>query len=222
MRDWLGRRSFARYPIVVPVLYATKRLDPVRSGAGWTANLSEGGACLEFSDPIDASTHLALVLRTDQDRVSMEGRVVWTKSLGPENGTIHGLAFERTSPDQDRALKDLLRRKGMVWQGVVRIPADLPVICHLKGQPRSLHQGRTENVSRGGLSLRLHLVVPTGTNLEVTLQTAHGHLSTEGTIVRVEPLEAQIPGEPIRHGFRFTEIRSPAVMALSRVMAEAE
>ena len=220
MRDWLGRRAFARYPIVVPVLYATKSPEPVRSGAGWTCNLSEGGACLELSDRIDPSTHLALVLRTDQDRVSMEGRVVWTKQLGPENGTIHGVAFDRTSPDQHQALKDLLRRKGMVWKGVVRIPVDLPVICRPKGQPRSLHQGRTENVSRGGLSLRLYLVVPTGTHLEVTLQTAQGHLPTEGTIVRVEPLEAQIPGEPIRHGFRFTEIRPPAVMALSRVLAE--
>jgi len=221
MRDWLGRRAFARYPIVVPVLYTNKRLEPARSGAGWTCNLSEGGACLEFSDPIDLSTHVSLVLRTDQDRLSMDGRVVWTKSFGPENGTIHGLAFDRASPDQHQALKDLLRRKGMVWQSVVRIPADLPVICHPKGQPRSLHQGRTENVSRGGLSLRLHLVVPTGTHLQVTLQTAHGQLPTEGTIVRVEPLEAQIPGEPIRHGFRFTEIRPPAVMALSRVLAEA-
>jgi hypothetical protein len=150
----------------------------------------------------------------------MDGRVVWSKSLGPENGTVHGLAFDRVSPDQHQSLKELLRRKGMVWQGVIRIPADLPVICHPKGQPRSLHQGRTENVSRGGLSLRLHLVVPTGTHLEVTLQTPHGQLPTAGMIVRVEPLEAQIPGEPIRHGFCFTEIRPPALMALSRVLAE--
>jgi hypothetical protein len=221
MRDWLGRRAFARYPIVVPILYATNRIDPVRSGAGWTCNLSEGGACLELPDPIDPSTHLALVLRTDHDRVSMEGRVVWTKSLGPENGTIHGVAFDRASSGQHQALKDLLHRKGMVWRAVVRVPIEIPVICHPKGQPRSLHQGRTENVSRRGLCLRLHLVIPAETLLEVTLHTAHGHIVVEGMIVRVEPLEAQIPGQPIRHGFRFTEIRTPAVMALSRVLAEA-
>jgi len=220
MRDWLGRRAFARYPIVVPGLYATENPGPGRSGAGWTCNLSEGGACLELPDPIDPSTHLALVLRTDQDRLSMDGRVVWAKSLGPENGTIHGVAFDRASPDQHQALRNLLHRKGMVWRAVVRVPIEIPVICHPKGQPRSLHQGRTENVSRRGLCLRLHLVIPAETLLQVTLHTAHGHLVAEGMIVRVEPLEAQIPGEPIRHGFRFTEIRPPTVMALSRVLAE--
>jgi hypothetical protein len=40
-------------------------------------------------------------------------------------------------------------------------------------------------------------------------------------IVRVEPFDAQIPGEPIRHGFRFTEIRSSTAMTLGRVLAEA-
>ncbi len=221
MRDWLGRREFPRYPIVVPVLYTIKSLEPVRSGAGWTCNLSERGTCLELSDPIDPSTHLSLLHRTDQGRLSMEGRIVWTKQLGPANGMIHGVAFDRASPDQLRVLRDLLSRKGMVWRAVIRIPIELPVICHPRGQPRSLHQGRTENVSRRGLCLRLHLVVPPETLLEVTLNTAYGHLTAEGMIVRVEPFEAQIPGEPIRHGFRFTEIRSSTAMTLGRVLAEA-
>lgn len=221
MRDWLGRRAFPRYPVVVPVLYATKKGDPARSGAGWTCNLSEGGACLELSEQLDPSLPLSLLLRTDQGRVSMEGNVVWTKQLGAENGTIHGIAFNRAISDQHRVLRDLLSRKGMVWRAVVRVPIDLPVICHPKGQPRSLHQGRTENVSRRGLCLRLHLVIPPETPLEVTLQTAHGPLTAVGAIVRVEPLEAQIPGEPIRHGFRFTEIRSSTAMTLGRVLAEA-
>jgi hypothetical protein len=221
MRDWLGRRAFPRYPVVVPVLYATKKGDPAWSGAGWTRNLSEGGACLELSEHIDPSIPLSLLLRTDQGRVSVEGQVVWNKQLEPANGTIHGVAFDRVFSDRYRALRDLLNRKGMVWRAVVRVPIELPVICYPKGQPRSLHQGRTENISRRGLCLRLHLVIPPETPLEVTLQTAHGPLTADGAIVRVEPLEAQIPGEPIRHGFRFTEIRCSTAMTLGRVLAEA-
>jgi hypothetical protein len=109
----------------------------------------------------------------------------------------------------------------MVWRAVVRIPIELPVMCHPKGQPRSLHQGRTENVSRHGLCLRLHLAIPPDTPLEVTLTTAYGHLTAEGTIVRVDPLEAQIQGEPIRHGFRITEIGCATAMTLGRLLAEA-
>ncbi len=221
MRDWLGRRAFPRYPVVVPVLYATREGDPASSGAGWTCNLSEGGACLELSEHIDPSIPLSLHLRTDQGRLSVEGQVVWNKQLGPENGTIHGVAFDRAFSDRHRALRDLLDRKGVVWRAVVRVPIELPVMCHPKGQPRSIHLGRTENVSRRGLCLRLHLVIPPETPLEVTLQTAHGPITAEGAIVRVEPLEAQIPGEPIRHGFRFTQIRCSTAMTLSRVLAEA-
>ncbi len=220
MRDWLGRRAFTRYPIVVPNLFTAKDVDPVRSGAGWTCNLSEGGTCLELSEHLDPLTHVSLLLRTDQGRVSIEGQVVWTKQLGPEKGTIHGIAFDRAYSDQQRTLRDLLHRKGMVWRAVVRIPMELPAICHPKGQPRSLHQGRTENISRRGLCLRLHLVIPPETPLEITLTTAYGHLTAEGMIVRVEPLEAQIPGEPIRHGFRFTEIGCPTAMTLGRILAE--
>jgi hypothetical protein len=134
---------------------------------------------------------------------------------------IHGVAFTHAAPDQGQAVRDLLIRKRMAWQGIVRIPLDIPVSCQPKGQPRSLHHGRTENISRRGLSLRLPLVVPPGNLLEVTLHTAHGPLTAEGRIVRVEPLEAQIPGEPIRHGFHFTEINGSTGMTLARVLAEA-
>jgi hypothetical protein len=60
-----------------------------------------------------------------------------------------------------------------------------------------------------------------GTSLEVSLHTPHGRLTAEGMIVRVEPLEAQTPGEPIRHGFHFTDISHATQMTLGRVLAEA-
>jgi hypothetical protein len=134
---------------------------------------------------------------------------------------LHGVAFTRLERDPHQALRELLLRKRMVWQAVVRIPLELPVTYQLKGRPRSLHQGRTENVSRRGLALRLPVICPPGTSLEVTLHTPHGPLTVEGKVVRVEPLEAQTPGEAIRHGFHFGDISHTTEMLLGRVLAEA-
>jgi hypothetical protein len=221
MTDWLGRRKYARYPIVTPALYGLKGAEPVMAGAGWTRDLSEGGACLELPDRLEVSALIHLFLRTDQGGISIEGQVIWAEGPLQTGGVLHGVAFAQMVSGQHQAVRDLLFRKRMVWQAVVRIPLELPVTYQLKSQPRSLHQGQTENVSRRGLLLRLPLVYSPGTSLEVALHTPHGHLTAEGMIVRVEPLEAQTLGEPIRHGFHFTDISHAAQMALGRVLAEA-
>lgn len=221
MTDWLGRRKYPRYPIVIPFLYGLKGAGPVLAGAGWTRDLSEKGACLELPERLDASALIRLLIRTDQGSIAAEAEVVWTAESRLMEGIFHGVIFAQGSSAQRDALQDLLSRKMMVWQAVVRIPVELPVIFQLKGQPRSMNQGHTENVSRRGLSLRLPLVHPIGTLLEVTLQTPHGPIKVEGTIARVEPLDAQIQGKPIRHGFHFTDISHAAQMALGRVLAEA-
>lgn len=221
MTDWLGRRKCARYPIVVPLLYGSNGAEPVMMGAGWTRDLSEGGACLELPERLEVSAFVRLFLRTDQGSIATEVQVIWARESPLPDGTFHGVAFAHRVSAQHQALRELLARKQMVWQAVVRIPLELPVTFQFKGQPRSLNQGQTENASRRGLSLRLPLIYPPGTSLEVTLQTPHGPLKAEGTIVRVEPLDAQTPGERIRHGFHFTDISHAAQMALGRILAEA-
>ena len=221
MVDWLGRRKQARYPIVVPILYGPERSDLVVANAGWTRDLSEGGACVELSERLQASVLIRLLLRTDQGSIATQGQVIWVEGPLPTGGILHGVAFDRMVSTQQQAMREFLLRRRMVWRAVVRIPLELPVIYQLKGQSRSLHQGQTENVSRRGLLLRLPLVYSPGTLLEVTLHTPHGHLGAEGTIVRVEPLEAQIPGKPIRHGFHFTNISHETQTTLGRVLAEA-
>jgi hypothetical protein len=219
--DWLGRRKHARYPIVVPILYGPGGCESILAGAGWTRDLSEGGACLELPDRLEVSALTRLFLRTDQGGIATKGQVIWTEGPLQAGGILHGLVFTQMVSAQHQALRDLLLRKRMVWQAVVRIPMELSVTYQLRGQPRSLHQGQTENVSRRGLLLRLPLVYSPGTLLEVTLHTPHGPLPAEGTIVRVEPLEAQTPGEPIRHGYHFTDISHATQMTLGRVLAEA-
>ncbi len=222
MTDWLGRRKHARYPIVVPILYGPECSSAVLTGAGWTRDLGEGGACLELPERLEASVLIQLFLRTEQGGISTQGQVIWVEGPLQTGGILHGVSFIRMISAQSQAMQELLLRRRMVWRAVVRIPARIPVIYQIKGQPRSLHQGQTENVSRRGLLLRLPLAYPPGTSLEVTLHTPHGHLPAEGTIVRVEPLEAQRPGEPIRHGFHFTDISHATQTTLGRVLAETQ
>ena len=222
MTDWLGRRKHARYPIVVPILYAPECSDSVMASAGWTRDLSEGGACLELPEKLETSALIRAMLRTDQGSFETCGQVIWAEGPLQTGGTLHGVTFARMLPAQHQAVEGLLVRRRVVWRAVVRIPVELPVIYQLKGQPRSFHQGQTENVSRRGLLLRLPRVYSPGTTLEVTLHTPHGHLAAEGTVSRVEPLDAQTPGKPIRHGFHFTEISYATQTTLARVLAEAQ
>ncbi len=220
MTDWLGRRKHARYPIVVPILYGLDCSDSVLASAGWTRDLGEGGVCLELSERLEVSAPIRLFLRTDQGGFATQGQVIWAEGPLQTGGILHGVGFTRMVLAQHQAVRELLLRRRMVWRAVVRIPVQIPVIYQLKGQPRSLHQGQTENVSRRGLLLRLPLAYSHGTPLEVTLHTPHGHLTAEGMVVHVEPLQAQTPGEPIRHGFHFTDISHATQITLGRVLAE--
>lgn len=221
MPDWLGQRRVSRYPIVVAALYTLESLPPGGTGTGWTRDLSEGGACLELADRLEVSTSLRVLFRTDQGGITGAAQVIWVGEPDPTGGILHGMSFFRLAPGQREALRDLLLRRGRVWQAVVRVPLELPVTCQVKGQARPPLQGRTGNISRRGLALDLPLVIHPGTVLEVTLHTSHGPLAVDGTIVRVDPLDAQISGEPIRHGFQFTDISHATGMNLGRVLVEA-
>jgi len=99
------------------------------------------------------------------------------------------------------------------------MPLELTILYwHVKDSepPR---QGRTGDISRAGLLLRLPEALPSDTDLEVTLQTSQGPLTAEGTIVWVEKEEARTPGGLIRHGFRFTNIGWSSELALGHLLA---
>jgi hypothetical protein len=221
MTNWLGRRKYPRYPIVLPVRYETLAPDRPVLGAGWTKDLSEAGACLELLDQFEKSTALRLSLRTDVGRISLEAVVAWTGHPDDAGAILHGVTFHPPSTREGEALQDLLIRKRMLWRATVRVRVDLPVTCLAKSQSKSPFHGRTENVSRGGLYLRLPIRCATGTTLEVVLRTPVGPIKAEGTVVRVEPFDAQILGAPIGHGLQFTSIGASAQMELSRVLADA-
>lgn len=204
MPDRSEPRQFARYMITLPLLLKSEGSAPARVVVGWTRNLSEGGSCVELPERLQPQTPLIVRLQADHDIVEGEAQVVWAGDPAPAGeGIRQGLAFTRISPDQNQTLKAVLRSKGEKRQAGMRVPYEVSVTCQAKGRAESPVQGWTDNMSRGGILLRLPKVFPPEKVLELTLHTFYGPLTAEGAVVWVEPEERRIPGEPIRHGMRF-------------------
>jgi hypothetical protein len=220
--DWSVQRLFPRYLIQLPLLHRTRAPVPSQAGAGWTRNLSEGGACVELAERLSPRTPLGLLLRTDRGGIELEVQVVWAGEPSRSGGSIlHGVAFTHLLPDQLHALRDLIRFKGQVRNAGVRVPLEISVTCTLTGSGRPTFQGLTGDIGRGGLLLLLPEVVPAGSTMNVTLQTPNGPLTVEGAIVWVEPPAGRAVGPPFRHGFRFQTLRWSTSLSLGLFLAEA-
>lgn len=227
MPDWAVKRQLPRYPIQLPVLHQPGATTAGGGGAGWTRNLSEGGACVELDERLPVPTSLQLRLQTEQGAIDLEAQVVWEmpaqgdkRDRPTAGGVLHGVAFTRLAPDQLQALRTLLLFETEERRAGVRLPLDLAVSCEAKGAGGSQVEGRTGNISRGGLLLRLSQELSPGTVLEVTLQPTDGPVKAEGEIVWVEPPEKRTPGEPIRHGLRFTALGWSRSLSLALLLAK--
>jgi hypothetical protein len=225
MSKWPVERRFSRHPIQLPVLHDAVPPGSSRSRAGWTRDLSEGGACLELDERIPAPNLLHIRLQTEQGALEVEAQVVWeveAQERGEtDRGILHGVAFTHLSPDQLRALRALLLSHSQGRRPGARLSLDLPVTCQARDPAAVPLHGRTGNVSRGGLLLRLsHVLVP-GTSLRVTLDRPEGEVTAEGEIVWVEPPETRVSEEPIRHGMRFTALGWTRSLTLALLMTES-
>jgi len=207
-----------RYPMRLPFLHKPQAPAPVRAGVGWTRDLSERGACVELAEALQPQIPLCIRLQTDQGPIEAEAQVVWTGEFYPgRGGVLHGIAFTHLAPSQLRALAGLLLFKGDMREAGVRMPVDLPVTCLPKG-PAATYQGRTGNVSRGGLMLRLPERLPHRTELEVILHMSTGPVKAEGVIAWAGSPEGREPGAPIPHGFRFTSLNWSSSLALGLLL----
>ncbi len=219
------RRQFARYPIQLPVLYDAMSRGSTGRRAGWTRNLSEGGACLELDERLPVPSLLHIYLQMDRGAIEIEAQVVWeVKGRGHGEGgggILHGVAFTHLAPNKLQTLRDLFLSHGQERRAGIRLPLDLPVTCQPKNSAAGPLQGRIGNVSRGGLLLRLFHVLPPGTVLNLTLDRPHGRVTAEGEILWVESPESQTSGRPIRHGLRFTAIGWSRSLSLALLMTES-
>lgn len=214
------QRRFPRYTIVLPFLYEADASGSTSTGVGWTSNLSEGGACLELNEQLALATLLLLVLRTAEEEIELKAQVVWSAPVGgTERGFFHGVNFVAVPPDARRALRELLRTKGQVRNAGVRLPMELTVLCRRKGEPGESMRGRTGDISRAGMLLRLPRAIAAGTALEVTMQTSQGPLTAEGIVVWVRAAEGPAAGALIRHGFKFTNLSWTSELALGHLLA---
>jgi hypothetical protein len=220
MPDGLERRQFRRFPLQLPLLHKFKAPAPVRSGVGWTHNLSEGGACVELGERLMPQTPFWLRLQTDGGPIEIEAEVAWAGEPDATGGSVlHGVLFTQVAPDQLHPLHDLILFKGHMRHPKVRLPFDFPVTCQRKGLAAPAFQGRTRDISRGGVLLRLPQILPPDTALEFTLHTPIGPLTLEGTVIWVAPPEGRTPGGPIRHGLQFTALGGSKSLSLALLLA---
>jgi c-di-GMP-binding flagellar brake protein YcgR len=223
MAEFAVQRRFPRFPIKLPVLY--KVLEPMagKPGVGWTRDLSEGGACLELADRLGPATVLWILLRSDLGGLEMTAKVAWVGGqASAQGGVAHGVSFERVGPNQQEALRKLLmQHKVQLRQEGVRVPLEISVKCWPKGGTGQIVEGRTGDISRGGMLLHLPVAFPPPTVLKVSIPTPRGIVEAEGEIAWMEPLQGKAPGEIIRHGFRFTEISWPNQLTLGLLLAGA-
>ena len=209
-----------RYQIQLPLLY--KLGNPAsKFGVGWTRNLSEGGALVELDEHVQPDTPLHLSLRTDSGSIEIEARVAWAEAARQDGGDVlHNLEFTQMEPGHIQALCDLLLPLSMVPHAGVRLPLDIPVSCRHKGRQGPVVKGRTGDVDRRGLLLRLPQGIPPGTPLALTLHTTKGTVMVEGQVVWAEDQDAGKTTELFTHGVRFTSPSWSVSLAIGLLLAE--
>jgi hypothetical protein len=188
---------------------------------GWTRNLSEGGALVELDQHVQPDTPLHLSLRTDTGSIEIDTRVTWAEPARQDGGDVlHNLEFTQIDPGHLQALCDLLLPLSMVPHAGIRLPLDIPVSCRYKGRQGPVVKGRTGDVDRRGLLLRLPQGIPPGTSLALTLHTTKGTVMIEGQVVWAEDQDAGKTSELFKHGVRFTSPSWSVSLALGLLLAE--
>jgi hypothetical protein len=118
MPELVEKRAVPRYSVTLPFLFKPNAPTPVKSGTGWTHDLSEEGACLELPSRFPKATTIRLVLQTDQGALDLSAVVIWTAMLQEKGeGILHGVTFVNLTPDRRQTLRDLIRAER---------PADAP------------------------------------------------------------------------------------------------
>jgi hypothetical protein len=110
MPELVEKRSVLRFPVTLPFLFKPNAPTPVKSGTGWTHDLSEEGACLELPSRFPKASTMRILFQTDRGGLDLGAVVIWTAMLQQKGeGVLHGVSFPDLTPDQRQTLRDLLR-----------------------------------------------------------------------------------------------------------------
>ncbi len=113
MPELVEKRAFPRTQAKLPFLYRPNAPAPVKSGVGWTHNLGEEGASLKLPNRLEEGSGIRLVFQTDRGALELTAVVIW-RSMIRQRGedVLHGVTFSELNPDQQQALRELLRSEG--------------------------------------------------------------------------------------------------------------
>jgi hypothetical protein len=149
------RKRFHRYALRFPVAYLKLgQEEACPTGAGWTEDLGERGACLKLPCALHLGWRLGLVIFAEPEVVEAEAVVVWVRAGGQRNFYFHGVEFTHLTPAYYESLLKALPQEGSLQRRVTqRFPIKLP----------------TGNISRSGAMIFLPQRIPPRTRVELTL-----------------------------------------------------
>lgn len=214
-------RRLVRHAVQLPLIYRLPGARGPHAEAGWTRDLSAGGLGIELPERLSKGTRLALRLGTALGTVRAEGQVLWAGLPStPAGGTPHGLSLTELHPTHEALLQELLRALALAPHAASRLPLDLPVRCQVEPPGGPTLPGRTLNVGRGGLAVRLPAALAPGVEIHLTLHAARRPLTVEALIAWVEPDARRLPTEPIIHGLQFAGLDWALARTLGALLME--
>jgi hypothetical protein len=181
----------------MPVLCESPMVRDYRT-LGITQNVSQRGLLVEAVLPLPQGTSTDLRLLSGDLIPRAEAVVVWTAEGSPG---LMGLRFTRMAEASSLAWEQLLAgQTGQDPRTSVRIPVDLEVTCVIP--PDTRLRGRAENLSDGGMMVRLPQAVPPQTCVKLKVPGALGLPPMEAGVMwtRAHP---EVPH--VVHGLRFLE-----------------
>lgn len=171
-----------------------------------TANVSDGGMALDLPEALPPWSPVEVHVEAGEGTFGIEAIVLWHEDLAQRRGGAgirHGLLLSQIPPTARRHWDALLRGLGHLrpsTRGNTRFPLDAVAVCQVLGRPEPPLDGRSENISRGGLGLLLPERLPAGTGLEVEVLTRRERLRMGGRVIWSSPLPVGAGDPAYRHG----------------------
>lgn len=190
-------RRHPRFLFRMPVLCESPRVRDYRT-LGITQNVSQSGLLVEAVLPLPQGTGTGLRLLSGDLVCQAEAGVIWMVEGSP--GRM-GLRFTKMTEASTMAWERLLATQvAQNPRTSMRIAIDVEVTCLIP--PDTRIRGRAENLSDGGMMIRLPQAIPLQTHLRLKIPGVPGLQAMEAGVVWSRTNSA---GTQVVHGLRFLE-----------------
>jgi hypothetical protein len=171
-----------------------------------TANVSDGGMALDLPEALPPWIPVEVQVETPEGIIALEAVVLWHEGLEGRRegvGVRHGFLLSQIPPPARQGWEALLRGVGHLMPSTrenTRFPLGARAVCQVLGRAGPPLEGRTENISRGGLGLLLPERLTAGTGVEVEVLTRQEPLHMGGRVIWSSPLPVGTKVLAYRHG----------------------